>query len=279
MTSNESAPTERVRPDVRLARRFSLEGRRALVTGGSLGIGRAVARALGEAGADLAIHHAQAVDEAYGQPDAAEALARELDADGRRVALIEADFERPGEARRTVVDAVGALGGDVDVLVSCAAVQHRTAFTAATPEQVAHQVRINFEATVELLQAVLPPMKERGWGRVLTIGSVNQIRPEPELAIYAALKSAQANLVGNLARQYAPFGVTLNNLAPGLVATDRNRWRREDADAWRAIERGANPMGRAGSPEEMAGAALLLCSEAGSFITGADLQATGGGHL
>lgn len=264
--------------DTGLARRFSMAGRRALVTGGSLGIGRAVARAFAEAGADLAIHHARAVDHAYGQPDAAEALARELAAPGRRVVLIEADFERQGEAGRAATEAAEALGG-IDVLVSCAAVQHRVAFAAVTPEQIARQVRINFEAAVELLQAVLPMMQERGWGRVLTIGSVNQIRPEPELAIYAALKSAQANLVGNLARQYAPFGVTINNLAPGLIATDRNRWRRDDVNAWKTIEEAANPMGRAGVPEEMAGAALLLCSDAGSFITGADLQATGGGHL
>jgi NAD(P)-dependent dehydrogenase (short-subunit alcohol dehydrogenase family) len=122
-------------------------------------------------------------------------------------------------------------------------------------------------------------MKARGWGRVLTIGSINETRPEGELSIYAALKSAQHNLAINLARQYAPFGVTINNLSPGLIATERNKWRRVDANAWAAIERDSSPMGRAGTPEEMAGAALLLCSEAGSFITGADLQATGGRHL
>jgi len=71
----------------------------------------------------------------------------------------------------------------------------------------------------------------------------------------------------------------VNNLSPGLIATARNRWRREDENAWREIQMAANPMQRAGTPEEIAGAALLLCSEAGSFITGADLQVTGGGHL
>jgi NAD(P)-dependent dehydrogenase (short-subunit alcohol dehydrogenase family) len=73
--------------------------------------------------------------------------------------------------------------------------------------------------------------------------------------------------------------VTVNNLSPGLIATERNAWRRVDAADWARIEQNANPMGRAGTPDEMAGAALLLCSEAGSFITGADLQATGGKHL
>ena len=148
-----------------------------------------------------------------------------------------------------------------------------------TPEQIERQIQINFRASIELLQAALPAMKRRGWGRVLTIGSINQTRPEPVLSVYAALKSAQHNLCINLAKQYAPFGVTVNNLSPGLIATERNAWRRVDAADWARIEQNANPMSRAGTPDEMAGAALLLCSEAGSFITGADLQATGGKHL
>jgi NAD(P)-dependent dehydrogenase (short-subunit alcohol dehydrogenase family) len=148
-----------------------------------------------------------------------------------------------------------------------------------TAEQIERQVRVNFTATIELLQAVLPAMRERGFGRILTIGSVNQTAPESVLSVYAALKSAQHNLSFNLAREYARYGVTLNNLSPGLIATERNRWRREDPGAWRAIEETCSPMRRAGKPSEMAGAALLLCSDAGSYITGADLQATGGRHL
>jgi NAD(P)-dependent dehydrogenase (short-subunit alcohol dehydrogenase family) len=165
------------------------------------------------------------------------------------------------------------------VLVVCASIQYRTPFDEVTPEQIERQIQINFRASIELLQTALPPMKTRGWGRVLTIGSINQTRPEPVLSVYAALKSAQHNLAINLARQYAPFGVTVNNLSPGLIATERNRWRRVDAADWARIQKAANPMGRAGTPDEMAGAAVLLCSEAGRFITGADLQATGGHHL
>ena len=261
----------------KLANRFSMSGRRALVTGGSVSIGRSIALAFAEAGADVAIHHA------------ARPMSRSVNrrrrgdrrpdpAAGRQCAVIEADFEMPGEARRTVEAAIAALGG-VDVLVVCASIQYRTAFEEVTPEQIERQIQINFNATIELLQAALPPMKERGWGRVLTIGSINQTDPEAELSVYAALKSAQHNLAINLARQYAPFGVTVNNLSPGLIATERNRWRRADAAAWAEIERGSSPMGRAGTPDEIAGAALLLCSEAGSFITGADLQVTGGRHL
>ena len=255
-----------------------MAGRRALVTGGSVSIGRSIALAFADAGAAVAIHHATAADAAFGQPGAAVETAELIRARGCKAAVIDADFAVAGEARRTVEAASDALGG-VDVLVVCASIQYRVPFDEVTPEQIERQVQINFKASVELLQAALPPMRSRGWGRVLTIGSVNQTAPEPVLSIYAALKSAQHNLSINLAREYAPFGVTVNNLSPGLIATERNRWRRDDAQAWADIEQGSSPMRRAGTPDEMAGAALLLCSDAGSFITGADLQATGGRHL
>ena len=126
-----------------------------------------------------------------------------------------------GDAIAPRIDAL-ARSGEFDFVV---ATRDLAPFLKITDEDIERQFQINFRATVELLQAALPPMKERGWGRVLTIGSINQVRPEPELAIYAALKSAQYNLCINLAKQYAPFNVMINNLSPGLVATERNRWR------------------------------------------------------
>lgn len=269
---------ETLNPESRVAGRFSMKGRRALVTGGSVSIGRAITIAFAEAGADVAIHYARTADDAFGLPDAAAQTAAAVTALGRRAALVEADFETSGEAGRAVREASAAIGG-IDVLVVCASIQYRTAFEAIMPEQMERQWRINFAATVELMQAAMPPMRESGWGRVLTIGSINETRPEIELAVYAALKSAQHNLAINLARQYAAHGVTVNNLSPGLIATERNRWRRQDMDAWTEIQRRANPMGRAGTPDEIACGALLLCSEAGRFITGADLQIDGGHHL
>ena len=158
--------------------------------------------------------------------------------------------------------------------------QTRAPFLEVTGEQIERQFQINFHATIDLLQAALPGMKERGWGRVLTLGSINQTKPEPELSIYAALKSAQHNLCINLARQYAPFNVMINNLSPGLVETERNRWRRQDAGDWKKIEAVAAPfLARAAQPDEMVGAALLLCSDAASYIAGIDLMVTGGAHL
>lgn len=262
----------------RIAERFSMRGRKALVTGGSVSIGREIALAFAEAGADVAIQHARAADIAFGRTSAAEETVAAIAERGRVGFAVDADFARPHEARRCVEEAQRRLGG-LDVIVVCASIQYRTPFEEVTEEQIERQIQVNFRATIELLQAALPEMRRRRFGRILTIGSVNQTAPEGVLSVYAALKSAQHNLAINLAREYAPHGITINNLSPGLIATERNKWRREDAAAWKAIEAGCSPMKRAGKPSEMAGAALLLCSDAGSYITGADLQATGGRHL
>jgi NAD(P)-dependent dehydrogenase (short-subunit alcohol dehydrogenase family) len=258
---------------------FSMAGRRALITGASLSIGRSVALGFADHGAAIAIHHSAAADQAFGRPDAAGETLAAVKARGVDACVVEADLARPGAAREAVDKAVEALGG-VDVLVVCASIQSRTPFLDVAADEIERQIQINFRATVELLQAALPPMKERRWGRVLTIGSINQVRPDPDLAIYAALKSAQHNLCINLAKQYAPFNVMINNLSPGLVATERNRWRRQDAAEWRKIQAAAaGAIGRAAEPDEMVGAAVLLCSDAASYIAGIDLMVTGGGHL
>ena len=258
---------------------FSMKGRKALITGGSMSIGRAIALGFANHGADVAIHHSADADRRMGLETAAATTAGEVRDFGVEADIVESDLAVEGAGRRTVEHAIAAMG-QVDVLVICASIQFRTPFLDATAAEIERQHAINFRATIELLQAALPPMKARGWGRVLTIGSINQQRPAPDLAVYAALKSAQQNLAMNLSREYAPHGVMINNLAPGLVATERNRWRRQDADDWKRIEAHvAHPIGRAGRPDEMVGAALLLCSEAASYIAGADLMVTGGAHL
>jgi len=258
---------------------FSMSGRRALITGASVSIGRSIALGFAEHGAAIALHYSAAADKAFNCSDAAQETLAAVRSRGVDACLAEADLAEEGAGRRVVAEATAGLGG-LDILVIGASVQSRTSFLEVTGDEIERQFQINFRATVELLQAALPAMKSNGWGRVLTIGSINQVRPEPDLAIYAALKSAQHNLCVNLAKQYAPFNVMINNLSPGLVATERNRWRRQDAEAWRKIEATvARPIGRAAQPDEMVGAAVLLCSNAASYIAGTDLMVTGGGHL
>jgi glucose 1-dehydrogenase len=257
---------------------FDLGGRQALVTGGSIGIGRAIALALAQAGANVAIQFDPKSDSAVSREEAADETVVAIRALGRTALAVPADFEMPG-APRDCFEQAGAALGRIDILVLCASVQTRLAFGEITPAVIDHHVAVNFAASIGLLQAALPGMGAAGWGRVLSIGSVNQMRPDPELAVYAALKAAQHNLIMNLAQVHAPSGITLNTLSPGLIATDRNRHRRDDAAAWQAIVAAANPMERAGTPEDVAGAALLLCSPAGAFITGIDFPVAGGAQL
>ena len=118
-------------------------------------------------------------------------------------------------------------------------------------------------------------MVARGWGRIVTLGSVQQVRLHPEMIVYAATKAAQANMVRNLARQFAASGVTVNNLAPGVFATDRNADALADPD-YRSKVLAAIPAGIIAEPVDIAGAALLLCSDAGRYLTGADIPVDGG---
>ena len=258
--------------------RFDVSGRAAFVTGASRGIGRAIAMALAERGADVAINHTSTFDAEVGFPDAAEAFVDEAQSRGARAFAIEGDLSVDGAVLDVYERAAAALGR-VDILVSNANIQIPRPFEEVTVEQIDLQCRMNYRVPIQLLQRALPPMAERGWGRVLTLGSVQQANPIIELAVYAGLKSAQYNLVVNLSRRYVKSGVTINNLSPGLIETDRNRFRRRNEADWQAMIERTSPMGRAGLPEDLVGAALLLCSDAGSFITGTNVNVTGGGDL
>ena len=137
------------------------------------------------------------------------------------------------------------------------------------------QFIVNVKSTLKLMQAYYPGMKEKGFGRIVTIGSINQQRQHPELSLYGATKAAVMRLVKNVAKEAAPYGVTVNNISPGAIATPRNAEVFADETARKAVE-AQIPMGRFGTPEDCAGAVRLLCSDAGSYITGIDLVIDGG---
>lgn len=168
-----------------MAKWFCMAGRRALVTGASLSIGRSIALGFADHGAAVALHYCATADEAFGRPDAAQQTLAEIESRGVGGCLVEADLAEKGAGGRAVSAAAAALGG-VDILVVCASVQSRTPFLEVTADEMQRQFEVNFRATVELLQAALPAMQAHGWGRVLTMGSINQARPEPDLAICAS---------------------------------------------------------------------------------------------
>jgi NAD(P)-dependent dehydrogenase (short-subunit alcohol dehydrogenase family) len=121
-------------------------------------------------------------------------------------------------------------------------------------------------------------MIERKWGRILTIGSVQEAVPHPDMLVYSALKAAQTLMVRNLAKQFAPHGVTINNLAPGVIDTDRSRIRLTEA-AYLEKVLCKIPASYIGEADDCAGAALLLCSDAGRYISGQNLFVDGGMSL
>jgi len=246
---------------------FRLDGRTALVTGARREIGRAIALALAGAGAAIAVHHAGTEEEAR---DAASVVA-EIEALGREARAFGQDFAAD-DAGVTLSAAVTAWK-PVDILVLNASIELPEDFREVTRERFDRQIAVNLRTTLELLQTLVPPMGERGWGRVITIGSVQQVRPHPMMIVYAGTKAAQLNWAWNMARQFGGQGVTVNNLAPGAIHTARNRAQMvTEGEALKA----RIPVGRLGRPDDLAGAAMLLCSDAGSYINGVNLYVDGG---
>jgi NAD(P)-dependent dehydrogenase (short-subunit alcohol dehydrogenase family) len=246
---------------------FSLSGRRALVTGANAGIGRALARGLAAQGADLVLHH---LDDAAG----AAVLAQSIAAVGRQAAIVQADFSDQGAATRLVGHVMEEIG-PIDILVANAAIERRGPWQTVTPAHVDAHVAVNFTAVLMLIEALVPAMAERGWGRVIALGSVLARRPRAETVVYAALKSAQLTAIRAIARDVADRGVTMNVISPGAIETEHTAAFYSDA-AFRRAVLAKIPAGRQGQPTDCVGPVVMLCSNAGSYITGAEIPVDGG---
>jgi NAD(P)-dependent dehydrogenase (short-subunit alcohol dehydrogenase family) len=258
--------------------KVDLKGLRALITGGSRGIAAAIAESFAQNGADIAFSFAAAADAAAGKPDVATSLERRLGTHGNRVFALEADLALPGAARQMARSAIETLGG-IDILVLSASVQHVAHFLDMTPDKTAEQLQINIVAAIDILQVVLPGMRQQHWGRIITLGSVQETAPSTRMPVYAMTKGAQENLVRTLAYENGPFGITVNNIAPGLTDTDRAAGLRAKPELWRAMTDRANPVGRVGHVDYMAAAALYLASDGAAFVTGETINVAGGAQL
>lgn len=241
---------------------FRLDGRCALVTGAAQGIGRAIALSMHEAGARVLAH----------DRDAEKLAAVTAGRDGGLTALV-ADLGIADEVE--ALQETAQSQGPVDILVLCASVQRRQPWRDSLSGPLDAELAVNFEASRSLLAAFAPGMAQRGWGRILAIGSIQEIAPRSDMMMYAALKAAQSNMMLALARELAPSGVTCNVLSPGAIETERNAAALADPD-YRKSVLSTIPANRLGRPEDCAGAALMLCSDAGAYITGQRLVVDGG---
>ena len=238
-------------------------GKRALVTGSSRGIGRAIAIALAADGYEVLIHCA-------GNMQKAEETRKLIERAGHSATVIQADLCNLDQTARLVAEM-----GDIDALVLNASVQYRNKWEQISQDECRDQLNCNFISSLLLIQGAVPHMRTAGWGRVVTIGSVQEVKPHPDMLVYSASKAAQTNLMRSLALQLAKYGITVNNVAPGVIYTDRNtKALAEPAYAQQVMD--SIPVGFYGKPEDCAGIVSLLCSEKGRYITGQSIFVDGG---
>ena len=239
---------------------FDLTGKKALITGSTQGIGLAIAKLFIKQGATVFVHGRSM--------DKCKSVAAEIGGIPVTADLGDADC----------ADKLYEQTGDVDILVQNASLQIRDDIMNVPDEDFDAQYHVNVRSTLRLVQRYFPYMKAKGWGRFVLVGSVNQYKQNTSLALYASTKSAGFNMVQALARDYSRYGICINGLAPGVIATPRNDDVLNNKDTVDTILQRI-PANRLGLAEDIAPACLLLCSDEGGYITGTDLIVDGGMHL
>lgn len=245
---------------------FDLQGHKAFVTGSGDGIGKAIALSLAEFGADVIVH-------AKSNAEQCKEVVSEIRNHGVESDFVLADLCNTDSLERVFADVSRVF--TPDILVLNASVQVRKSFMEITREEYKLQADINLWSTIRLIQLFSEGMRKNGWGRIVTLGSVQQLKPHKDMAVYSATKSAVVTLVKNLAVQFGGEGITINNLAPGVVKTRRNVEALAN-EAYATLVQSKIPAGFFAEPQDCGGLAVLLCSDAGRYITGQDIYCDGG---
>jgi NAD(P)-dependent dehydrogenase (short-subunit alcohol dehydrogenase family) len=246
-------------------RLFDMTGRTVIVTGGSRGIGLALAEGFVLAGAKVVV--------ASRKPDACDGAAEHLRRLGGQAIGVPTHLGNLDDLGGLVQRTVNEFGG-IDVLVNNAANPLAQAMGQITPEAWDKSYGVNLRGPLFLVQAALPHMKQSPHAAILNLVSTGAFIFSPGLALYAGAKAALMSYTRSMAAEFVPFGIRVNALAPGPVDTDMMRNNPQDAIDYMTA---TSLMKRLGTPDEMVGAALLLTSDAGSFITGQVIIADGGG--
>lgn len=248
-------------------RLFSLGGQAALVTGAGGGLGQAIATAFAAHGADLVL--------ADRTRDALRDVATACEAAGARVHTLAADLSEPQDVQALARQALAAFG-HIDTLVCNAGMQGPAGpLHAVRREDWDRVFQVNLASAQALCGALVPGMAQRGGGAVILMASIAALRGNKAIGLYGLTKAALAQLARNMAVEWGPSGVRANAIAPGLIRTPLATGLLEDA-AFMQRRLAATPLRRVGEPHEVAGAAVLLASPAGAFITGQTLVVDGG---
>jgi NAD(P)-dependent dehydrogenase (short-subunit alcohol dehydrogenase family) len=245
---------------------FNLNGKVALVTGGSKGLGKAMARGLARAGADIVIASRH-------EDELRRALDDILRGTGRRGACVVADLSHREDAVRLARAALDEMGR-VDILVNNAGTNRPQAIDEITDEVWDEVLELNLTSVMALTRALVPQMKARRWGRIIHIASIMALVSKEKRNVYSATKSALLGLARASALDLGAYGITVNCIAPGPFLTDLPATVLSEAEKKAFADRTA--LGRWGDPEELVGPVLLLASDAGSYITGQTLVVDGG---
>lgn len=235
----------------------------ALITGSTRGIGRAIAIRLAKDGYKIIVHGA-------GNIKKAEETKLIIEQNGGTAEIVICDLtnlEKTAQFCKTIKN--------IDVLILNASLQYRTPWQEITPTACYEQLNCNFVSSMMLIQAAVEYMKQNKWGRIITIGSVQESKPHPDMLVYSASKAAQTNMMMSLALQLARDGITVNNVAPGVILTDRNSDALAD-EKYAKIVSDSIPVGFFGTPEDCEGLVSLLCSDEGRYITGQNIFVDGG---
>jgi len=241
---------------------FDLTGKTALVTGSTQGIGFDIAKILSLYGAKIFVAGAENIEKCA---SASAKIPNSIP--------VTANLLNPHE-----IDKLYNKTGDVDILVLNASIQYKRKWDEFTSEEYDIQMNCNVKSSYLLVRKYADGMKKKGWGRIVMIGSVNQYNQHPELSIYGITKVAQKKMAENFAPILAPFGITINNVAPGAIETPRNAAAFEDAAFKKRIS-DSIPCGYIGQPEDISPVVLLLCSDEGRYITGSEIVIDGGMRL